>query len=205
MRPIIRTVSYHSLCTFRATPVLPKCFRNCIPWTHPCHDAERVHGTGRKSILGSHSCTSMASNDLSMRLMQTTEIHPTKPKWIPTSTPFTDTSKALGHSSDSWQSPMTVWQSRRENGQASAIVLLQFKPLILANFTKMQSHAHALWRSLPGFLKGGLENQGPEVGASLASRWICFWWIITVSFPCFLKWKRKRSNNLERHIPPYKP
>ena len=35
---------------------------------------------GSRHILGSHSYTSMASNDLSLTVMQTTEIHPTKPK-----------------------------------------------------------------------------------------------------------------------------
>ena len=35
---------------------------------------------GSRHFIGSHSYTSMASNDLSLTVMQTREIHPTKPK-----------------------------------------------------------------------------------------------------------------------------
>lgn len=107
-----------------------------VPWVHSCHDAERVHRMGSGDILGSRSYTSVTSNDLPLRGMQSTEIHPAK---LNLNAPQLQLPSQI--SEKFLVTPMPPDTERSLTGQkrewtVTVVALLQLKSLTFANFTK---------------------------------------------------------------------
>ena len=150
---------------------------------------------GRRHILGSHSYTSMASNDLSLTVMQTTEIHPTKPKLNPSNSNCCNRHrKALGHSSATNDTERSLTEQTR-GWSVTMVALLPFKPPALQTLQICGSICIYCEGSSPESWRE-LEFDRPKVKALLAYGWISLWWIITITLPTFPEWIRKMLNKL---------